>query len=458
MHRQRTVYLLVLIGWNAVCVWGQPDRFDSFGGLSALKAKPTGVFRLDTFGKRDLFVTPEGHGFLALGINHLGTLGKGRDRSFFATRFNRDWDNYFTQELKAQLKTWHFNNLGYGPPQDLMDDMPYFAAVSLVPISKYRAIPVPGRPGAYQFPDVFDPAWQEAVARKVTNFCKAHRNNPMLIGYFWTDTPTLDLLKTRALRGTEWVGAIRTMSETAPGRQAYITFLKERYHGRLDDFNEYYAQDLGNLVDMASTDPSTFPIGRHRVRDDDEAFLALIARRYYDTLGKAQREADPDHLVFGDRYLLGDVPDCFLEAVAPWIDGVAVQPGDRYTRLNPGGTVFPEEAFDHIHRVSGKPVLICDHAIPYPTKEYRRSVFEQMPTEAQAAKAIQRFLSDAFKKPYILGYLRCQFVDQPAGLGRGLKHGIVNPNGEAHEKIVNAYRNGFAAILSELEKLPSYQH
>ena len=43
-------------------------------------------------------------------------------------------------------------------------------------------------------------------------------------------------------------------------------------------------------------------------------------------------------------------------------------------------------------------------------------------------------------------------MDRAAGLGRGLKHGIVKADGEPREKMVGAYRAGFEALLSEIEE------
>jgi len=112
--------------------------------------------------------------------------------------------------------------------------------------------------------------------------------------------------------------------------------------------------------------------------------------------------------VFGDRYLAGDHPVIVLQAVKPWIDAVAVQPGDRYSPLYPPGTEFPNAEIEMLRTVTGKPVLICDHAISFPTAAHPLTIFKQMPDEPSAAEATRRFLAAAFAKPWMLGYLRCQ--------------------------------------------------
>lgn len=105
------------------------------------------------------------------------------------------------------------------------------------------------------------------------------------------------------------------------------------------------------------------------------------------------------------------------------------------------------------HTVTGKPVLICDHTISFPTADHPRTIFEQMPDEAAAARATGDFLQAAFAKPWMIGYLRCQYIDRPAGYGRGLRQGIVASDGTPRESLVRVYREGFAAALKNLKAL-----
>ena len=269
------------------------------------------------------------------------------------------------------------------------------------------------------------------------------RNDPMLVGYFWTDTPTWDLHKTRALRGTDWVTAIRCLPAGSPGRDTYASFLAKRYPDRLAELNSIYGLSLSSMRELATVSLENIAIGRHRVHDDDEAFLALIAERFYNVVGSAQRGADPNHLVFGDRYLAGDAPSSVLKAAKPWIDAVAVQPGDRYSPLFPASTTFPADEIEKLHRVTGKPVIICDHAISFPTRTQPRTIFEQMPDENSAAKATTEFLRESFARPFVIGYLRCQYIDRPARFGRGLRQGLLRPDGRPRLPLIRAYRDGF---------------
>jgi hypothetical protein len=424
----------------------------SYFGLSSLKSKPTGFFSLTKTRDRHHLVTPDGHAFIALGINHLEMLQQPVEGGLWV-RGDAAWQAFWDQTLGPQFADWHLTTLGYGAPSALKAKAPWFATIQLAAIEKHHSDPKPDSRDAYHFPDVFDPAWVTDVTARITKTAIPLREDPFVIGYFWTDTPTWDLIKTRALRGTDWVSALRALPPTASGRQAYATFLERRYANRLGDLNTIYGLALTTPGQLRDADLTAIAVGRHVVQEDDEAFLAQIAQRFYDVAGKAQRRADPNHLVFGDRYLAGDAPESVLKAAKRWIDAVAVQPGDRYSPLYPASTHFPEAEMDLLHTITGKPVLVCDHAISFPTAEQPRTIFEQMPDEAAAARATADFLQAVFAKRYMLGYLRCQYIDRPASYGRGLRRGILQSDGTPRDALVRVYRGGFAAAIKNLKDI-----
>ena len=45
---------------------------DTCGGIPAIKREATGFFRVEQINGRWMFISPEGHGYLALGANHIG--------------------------------------------------------------------------------------------------------------------------------------------------------------------------------------------------------------------------------------------------------------------------------------------------------------------------------------------------------------------------------------------------
>lgn len=419
-------------------------------GLSGSRdVEPTDepTFRLSQTGGKHHLIHPGGQPFVALGVNHIGAVAG--DRDFFAKRYNGDWSR-FREHLSQQFDRWNMNCVGYGAPKALQQHFPYFATITLAKIEKHRSDPNPALPNGYLFPDPFDPKWAADVERRIRELCERHRGNRLLIGYLWTDTPTWDVIKTRGLRGTDWVSEIRRLPADSSGRRRYAEFLTSRYRDRLAELNSIYGLDLPSFAALEEADLSSVAIGRHVVQADDIDFLEIIAKRFYSVVGSAQRKYDPRHLVFGDRYLLGDHPPGVLRQAVKWIDAVAVQPGDLYAPLYPPSTRFVVDEFRKIREVTGKPILICDHAISFPTKQHPRTIFEQEPSEGEAALAIARFTDAAFAETYIVGYLKCQYIDRPSGFGRGLRQGLLTADGTERKAIVEAYATSFSEIVDDL--------
>lgn len=56
-----------------------------------MKQNATGMFRLERINGRHCLVTPEGHGFLSLGVTHISAIAQEGDVDLFGETYNRDW-------------------------------------------------------------------------------------------------------------------------------------------------------------------------------------------------------------------------------------------------------------------------------------------------------------------------------------------------------------------------------
>ena len=171
------------------------------------------AFRLSRSGGKHRLMHPDGQPFVPLGVNHIGAVA--RDKAFFASRYKGSWSE-FREHLDQQFDRWSMNCVGYGAPEALHRQFPYFATITLARIEKHRSHPDPASRNGYLFPDPFDPEWAVEIGRRIREMCERHRANRLLIGYLWTDTPTWDVIKTRGLRGTDWVSQIRRQPGTQP--------------------------------------------------------------------------------------------------------------------------------------------------------------------------------------------------------------------------------------------------
>ncbi len=373
----------------------------------------TGPYRLEKRSGRDWLLSPDGKIFLPLGINHLGVAlaagvnGKKLSPDERATR---------VAQMERDLNDWRFNTVGYGAEEEMWAKFPFVVEVSLTRCGHH----LPRERFAYD--DVFDPAFQAEVRRKVAALCAKTKNNPNCIGYWWTDTPRWDLEIAQRLFGTNWVSTIRALPDDAPGKRRYAEFL------------------------------------RGPAPHDDAAFLRLIARELYTVTAAAFREHDPKRLLFGERYKLGDHPTEVLEEAVKVVDAISIQPGPEAGPLpGPGREEceFDAARFDAIHDIVKKPIVICDHQVSFRDAESPVTLWHQFSTQAEAAATYERFLRDAFARSYVVGYFRCQYWNQWMPAPRNLlKQGLRQSDGQPYEEVVRLLPLIHARLFEELAGMP----
>lgn len=356
------------------------------GSNTTVREKKLPNIRLTRIDGRHWFVGPDDKPFFAHGITHVSN---NRAKFDFA-------------EMSAACKKLGFNSYGYGCPAQLKHDMPYIESWNhLVPISYYR-----GRNGV-KFVDVFDPKEQARLDAGVKANCFRNLRHPHnVIGYCWTDLGSWPLDNPS---GKNWVDFIRGLPGEAPGQKAYQKFL-DTWEG--DDETR------------------------------DQAFLRLIAREYFRVVGGAQRKYAPDHLIFGDRFDFNTFDSDVVEEMLPYVDGVAIQP--------PFWAPFPKKKLDEIHKLTGKPILLCDFAIRFKDGDKDIRSWKAEENSVAAGKAYSDYVKAAIDTDYIVGVFWCNPVDTPKGFGKpGVKQGFFGDGLTERSGLHQAVK----ALNSHLEKM-----
>ncbi len=368
-----------------------------------------GAFKLERRNGREVLVTPEGLTFVPLGINHLNAaLAAGKDGG----KLSAEERAARLAQMKRDLRDWHFNTAGYGAAPEMWVEFPFITELALTRCSHY----LPKERFAYD--DVFDPVFHARIRQKVAALCAKTKDNPNCIGYWWTDTPRWDLASAQRLHGQTWVDAIRALPSDAPGKRRYDEFMRSP--------------------------------GPH----DDRAFLRLIARELYSVTTAVFKEHDPQRLLFGERYKLGDHPSEVLEEAAKFVDVISIQPGPEAGPLaGPGRDErqFDMARFDALHEITRKPIVICDHQVSFHDAAFPATLWHQFATQVEAADNYARFLHEAFARPYILGYFRCQYWNQWMPAPRGLlKQGLRQADGQPYDEIIRRVSDTNARLLKQL--------
>ena len=335
---------------------------DRFGGNTAIKGRPTGWFHVEQLAGRWFFVTPEGNAFFSLGVTHADDARRQDERDVFRTR-HAGSEARLAEFLVGRLRDWGYNTAGYGALPSMERAVPYLAAIwTEGPRSHSAGV-------KSHFSDIFDPVVQERLRTTIRTAAGRHADNPFCLGYVFIDLPVWNL---QPAGGPGYLEFLRALPETAPGRRALAGFLRDH--------------------------PGA----------DDEVLQNHIAETYYTCAVGELRRADPHHLILGDRFMAATpaqknlrTPDSILRTAARFVDALAFQPM---------GTPQPiRDYLDHVHRLTGKPVLLADTN----TMKTRpaKDLADTTEYERIAGEHTLTYYLDAAASPACLGIHRCTFRD-----------------------------------------------
>ena len=336
-----------------------PLEYDLYGGCKTIRGNATGFFHTERIEDRWWFVTPEGHGFLSIGLNHIdaGALKQPDTVDLYRTRYRGSDEVWVKEGVVEDLRKWGFNSIGWVQEVYFPDihtpnwnwerydwaNMPYCHCLNTADCAYWEKQP--------RYPDIFSSDWEDYIDSLARYWCTQMADDPRLIGYFFADIP-------------DWFG----QKHTGCGW----------LHGIEDPWSE---------------------TGRKAVD--------VCARRYNQVIHDAIRRYDTNHLLLGDRWLANDpIPDEALLGAAPWVDVLSFQ-------FNGGD--FPAKAsdFERWSALVDKPILLADTLIGDPRKldDQKRIEFYQAHVHA------------AYAAPYVIGSHLCGAYLKNEVRGYGIKDG-----------------------------------
>lgn len=263
---------------------------DQYGGTLAANSTPTGYFRIEKIKGRWWFITPEGNGFLSAGVNHID--------------YREDYSDEFVDFAKEHLRDWGFNTIGWtqeligrdpktaamvhspgwGPPQYARLKMPYMHLIRFTGMEWYVD---------EAFPDVFSQQFANKCDRLAREICTKLRDDPYLIGYFYSDTPNWPL----------W--AQRIGKEKLPA-------VAQQYYQVIHDAIRRYDQNHLLLGDRYKGD-RVIPIDRQKVNGLPDAVLEamkstvdVLCVEYYRPDPRIEEDLDAWHALTEKPILMAD--------------------------------------------------------------------------------------------------------------------------------------------------------
>ena len=387
--------------------------FDRFGGFRAKKFKATGFFRTEHDGKRWWLVTPEGHAFLSFGVNHYHTDWwiQEYNRDHWTKTFNakrpRDeaWKNGFRKAAGADMKRLGLNTLGIHTDSEMPNNppagpiLPYVRNYEPILLSHYL------NPEPETYVDIFASAFKTQCDNAARKMAAPYADDPMLLGYCMADCPIMTDGEVKSMGGTTWPRVLRNLKANAPGKQAYVTEMRNRYPG-IQAFNAAYATAFATWDDLARAEnwrPAAAP-SNSTERDDNHAFMLLCVDRYYTVAKAALRRVDSNHLFFGDK--INGNTDCLdgiLDVTSHHTDLVFYQ---YYARW-PGQKALLDRWASKVNL----PFLNGDSAYTVPEPMMPSPYGPHAIDHAQRSQWLREFCENAFARPEFVGWHMCGIID-----------------------------------------------
>jgi len=422
--------------------WESVNQWDRYGGSMFRSYEATGFFRLE-HDNRWWLVSPEGHPFISFGLNHVepDEMLRPYNRRYWsamlgcdASRDNPAFMAAYEEEVRLDFARFGMNtlachsNVGHYASWKV----PYVHTLRVVDICHWQT------PTAVDFLDVFSDAFAERCRAFAAEDAAPRANDPYLIGYSYTDCPILTPLeaaqRTVVMYGgarvetPTWPNVLRNLGAEDAGKRAYVDLMREVYAEDIGAFNTAYGQrfeGFGELLATPNWCPAVATFDKTRMRDY-YMFLERIVDRYYAVLNAAIREADPNHLIVGDKMNGNtDLPDEIMALVGKHMDVVFFQWYADYDRQ--------KETLNRWSRLTNKPLFNGDSSFSVPTRHTPDSLGPHCGSHEERALRATAYAEKAFARPDFIGWNWCGWMDRWAGYGRDARHtGLQDPFGNVY--------------------------
>lgn len=381
----------------------QPDR-DKFGGFTDMKTTASGYFRVEQIKGRWFFITPEGHPFIAIGANHTGPTLRHQDTGLW-----KRWNGSVEESVKNMLPV--IQGMGFTAGDVYQPESTYTRTLPWISFFWYGDT-------NHTFIDVFDAKTLADVTRRAFEHAKSIADNPWVLGIGGPDLSIWD---------DKLVRKYRELKPEAPGRQKYVSFLRERYRDDIAVFNQAYKTAFASFDDLSKPAKLRYPVDdeddqidpwtlrwrlpqppQNVMQADNDAFCALIASTLFPQVRAAVKRGAPNHLFLGEHLAVRMIPDAVITAMAPHIDAYLAQAVEVIPQRPPEWQVFQSDRWDHEYALLQKPIIIVDWGAVFSFGEPFESKGALIKSEREASDEAAKFVLDAFERPYITGLFLCK--------------------------------------------------
>lgn len=398
---------------------GPEDRSRFGGWLNGTKLAGTGHFRVEKVDGQWWLVDPDGylfwsHGLTCVGFSSAMTRISGREHYFegipaenepmgeflrsindetlfdfsranLYRKYGDGWKEKGTVNALKRLKSWGLNSFGNWSDQDI-----YLYPDHRLPYTVDISPRWPGLDGKEKkFPDVFDPAFQTAVADAMQTKGARMRDDPYCIGYFVDNE----------LSVSDLTASLMQQAAGGPAKQAFIEYLKNCY-ASIRQLNRQWGTGYSGWKDLGKSKTLPPPAA-----GDAKAFERQILERYYSMCREEVKKVAPDKLYLGSRLHCHYYPEDQTEVeliriAARYCDVVTF---NRY-RFSAADLILPEGV--------DKPTIIGEFHFGALDRGHFHTGLRSVANQQQRAEAYYHYVKGALRNPQIVGTHWFQYGDQ----------------------------------------------
>jgi hypothetical protein len=303
----------------------KPDKLSRYGGWTERKSKAAGFFRVEKHDERWWCIDPDGYFYINVALNSINQGGSERNKKALEDKFGSA-GNWISETTELLIENG-FNCAGSWSDHKLIiennktAEKPFAYTVNLNFMSSYGR----ERGGTFQQPGhtgypgdaifVFDPGWEEFCDRHAKQ-AAAYRDDPNLFGYFSDNEMPF---RFRSLDN------YLSLPDSDPGRLAAENWLKEQGFSK-DQVNDSLR----------------------------EAFMPLVAEKYFSAVRNALRKYDPNHMYLGARFYSNEKNyPLFMKAAGEYCDIISNNYYGKWT---------PDSAdMSNWTKWSGRPFIITEY-------------------------------------------------------------------------------------------------
>lgn len=404
-----------------------PHR-DRYGGCAdGPQLKATGFFRTEKLDGKWWLVDPDGHLFWSHGIDCVRMLDAtpveeragwfedfvgdepgfremrsspyalkghyaGRNPKSFSfaganlkRKYGEDWRSTYAGIIHQRLRSWGLNTIANWSDSAvfLMRRTPYTDN-----FGSHGVKMIEGSEGYWgKFPDVFDPAFAEAMRRAMEAKRKTSANDPWCIGYFsdnemsWGDDTSLAL------------GALKSPPDQAAKRE-FLSDLKAKYgdFAKLNDaWHAKYTSWESLLASRDAPDASA-------ASADLKEFSIKTAETYFRTVRDAIKSVAPNQLYLGCRFA--------------WVNDLAARAASRYCDVG-SYNLYRRDVADFQSPGDDKPFLIGEFHFGALDRGMFHTGLVPASNQAARAQAYRDYVLGALRNPRCVGTHWFQWQDEP---------------------------------------------